>query len=344
MRFIVTDCLTPLTTVCEIMKIKINKNKWILTESYLLLTSIVMLFLACVPMQNIPDAQAPPVFQKKESAPLSQFERPQTLAQNQPMTSGLSRPDTEFLKKFSSFQSNAIACDLPVKGMIFDASAFEDDTFQLTLDTVTLLDAKDVQPVKTSVYLCKENMEFKIKELKQQISQRIEQKSKLDGSRSIKALINENKTLKDAKIKIRNNFQKNIENYEMKGLFAVIVESKEPFTKEDLLIDAGRHYMGVEAVKTFLGEIIQSRTLLNNDIINSRISAQSFGVFNIDKPVTEWSSQIYNKKAQYVYAAVIKVAPLKQTGRTNDALPADIENCGVVNYCQTTGSPPLNMP
>jgi len=228
------------------------------------------------------------------------------------------------------FLSNqAIACELPSGGMTYSANEIENKSFQLDRKLVT---EQVVDKVITTVNICKSEVEIEIKKIKQQISQLIEQKSVLEGSTNINDIIRRKETLLLEKESIQKSFQKDIENHDLKGMFAVIVESSDPFTNADTLISAGRHFMGVKAVRTIIGQLLKSKSYLMNNELTSHISIQSSGLFKIDTELLRETSQFFHNKTQYVCSAIIKVSPLKQKAKqVLRTFSTNIKNCCTVD-------------
>jgi len=240
-------------------------------------------------------------------------------------------PDYNYISTLKALESkSAKPCNLPLRGLVFDASDFEKQKLALKPKWDSFA-KDDIQSVIVSVSSCKTGIEMKINDLKENISRRIAQKSMLEGSLNIKDMVQRNKTLKTEKIKIKKSFQEDIKNHDMKGLFAVLIESNNDHTNADIMINAARHYMGREAIRTFLGVMLKSRTWLKNDYAQSRISAQSSGGFKIDTPILSDPQKYYQDKTICVYAAEIRISPLKQAVAKKTQLPGNLHNCGVVN-------------
>jgi len=244
------------------------------------------------------------------------------------------KADKSLISKLKDLQpKSAIACILPFNGIVSDASRFENDTFQLQRERYS---ARKIQNIVKSVNTCNAKIEVKIKEIKEQISKRISQKSILESSLNIKDMIKRLNTLKREKIKIKESFQEDIQNQDTKGLFAVLVESTDTFSKTDTMINAARHYMGSKAIDLYIGKMLKAKSWLNDDFLQSHISVTSSGVFKIDATIFDDSLKFFNEKTQYVYAAVIRVSPLKKNIRKEITLPSHLENCGVVNLLSDT--------
>jgi len=232
---------------------------------------------------------------------------------------------------FNTFKQQVLySCSIP-EGILIGADELENNSFKLDRK---LFSEELIKNVKTSVHLCKAHVEMKIENIKHQISQLIDKKSILEGSININDLIRRNQTLRNEKKRIIMSFHEDIKNHDMKGMFAVIIESSDPFTNLDTLIASGRHYMGTQAVKTIIGQLMQSKTWINNNdnLIRTITSVESSGIFKIDSTLINEPAQYFHNKTQFIYSAIIKVTPLKQKKYIQlNNYAKEVENCCVVN-------------
>jgi len=232
-----------------------------------------------------------------------------------------------FLTKDIVFQQASV-CALPDKGMVYEASTFENNTFQIERK---FFSEEIIQQVKNLVYSCKLHVEMRIKLLKEKISQRIEQKSIIESKRNIIDIINRHKTLKNEMVNIQSSFHEFVQNQDLLGMFAVVVEASDPYTNAEKLIAAGRHFLGVQSIKALSGELLTSKTWLTNNDYYSQISVKSSGIFRIHTIISKDQPLYFNNKTQFVYSAMIKVSPLKQHLKIHADFPDNIKNCCVVN-------------
>jgi len=225
-------------------------------------------------------------------------------------------------------------CMLSKEGYVFRASDFENDTFQIK--KYRFMNENSVQLIKNKVFEHNNNIDIQLIELNQKLSQLTEIKSKLKGFSRIDSLIIDNKGLKKTKKTIEINIRTNIENNcEMKDLCAVIVKSEDPVINEKFLVDAVRYYLGKHSISKYLGEEIESKTTLKDDIIESDVIQTSLsGRFKIDEPINDNPRKTTQSNTTlYIYAAVLKVAPLKKNiVQKETILPTnDVINLGVAD-------------
>jgi len=218
--------------------------------------------------------------------------------------------DTEFVIN----NERIFDCLLQYKGQIIDAFDIENGYFNVTINQIYSSD--QMLTIEQTINRCNKIIEKNITDYQDLILSINRNKINIEKFRNIINIKDRVDTLKEEKRNIQKTLKKNISEISFHGIYGVILDAGYE-NDYNVLLTFAKRVIAQKAISDILETCIKSETsVINGKIFFDKIINSVSGQIQIKKTIME-ERKYFKGKNQFIFAAIISIAPLKSKIKPN---------------------------